>query len=166
MTIVELMVVLVIVAVIAVVAMPGLRSSTYGGGVPGFANTLDAVIGEARTRAAASRRWQRLVISADDVTYDEATTVGMAAPVAWQEIRVIRPAGSVIIAAGGTTTTLDPGADPALGAGLPLTITFSPDGSATAGTIYLQRTTSSLQAERMRVTVVRATAASYVYNDW
>jgi Tfp pilus assembly protein FimT len=163
MTTVELLVVVSILAILAAIAVPAIRSSSYGGGVPGFAYQVDGLIDEARMRAVATQRWHRLVVEAGQLTLEQASNEGMDAPTEWAEIRPLNPPGSVEVLALGEVTTLDPGPAPTPGNKLGQAVLFSPDGSASAATIYMQRPGGQ---DPMRVTVVRATSASYVYSGW
>jgi Tfp pilus assembly protein FimT len=163
MTAVELMVVVTILGVLAAIAVPAMKTSSYGGGVPGYAQRVDAVIDEARMRAVASRRWQRLAIWDNRVVLEQATREGMDTPDDWEEVRLLLAPGSAEIVALGPATTLDPGTSPKQGDGLGKALLFSPDGSASPGTIFLQRPNGD---DAMRITVVRATSVSYVLNGW
>jgi Tfp pilus assembly protein FimT len=163
MTPVELMVVVVILGILAAVAIPSLRASSYGGGVLGYAHQIDGLIDEGRARAVATQRWHRLVVQQRTVVLDQASTEGMVEPEEWQEVRYLQARDNVEAYALGATTTLDPGSAPKQGERLGEEILFSPDGSASAATIFLQRAGG---VEPMRVTIVRATAASYVYSGW
>jgi Tfp pilus assembly protein FimT len=157
------MVVVVILGVLATVAVPALRASTYGAGANGFANQIDALLDEARMRAVSSRRWQRLVVLAREVRLEEAATTGMDVPTTWRDVRSLPTPSSVEIVALDFVSRLDPGPAPTMGDNLGQDLRLSPDGSATSATIYVQRRGGG---EPTRLTLVRATSASFIYSGW
>ena len=104
------------------------------------------------------------VVDGTSVIHYHATTTGMAPPSAWTEITTMTVPDQVLIASFDEVTHVTDDTDvPAEGEGLPGAIDFAPDGSATAGTIFV---TDSADDKRARVAVYRASGSVYTYQDW
>lgn len=163
-TMIELMVVIAIVGILAAVAAVTIRKSGTGAGAFGFSNRLGSEMEEMRLRAVASRRWQRMIVDTNVILREEATTEGLATPTAWTEVRTVGTPRDVEIAATSPRTHIMPNdAVPAPGANIPASITFSPDGTGQAVTLFVRETNGYSSA---RIAVYGTTGATYVYRYW
>jgi prepilin-type N-terminal cleavage/methylation domain-containing protein len=163
-TLIELMVVVAIIGILAAVAGVTIKKSSMGAGAFGFSNKVGSELEEMRLRAVASRRWQRMIVDTHVVAREEATTEGLVTPVAWRPLRTLGTPRDVEIASTSPRTHIMPNDGvPAPGANLPISITFSPDGSGQAVTLFVRETNGS---NSTRIAVYRTTAASYVYRYW
>jgi hypothetical protein len=90
----------------------------------------------------------------------------MAAPTTWIEVRSIHAPGDIAIyAVDETVTHLSPDDSvPAAGTGVgTATITFKPDGSGQAASVFVG---DSGDKDASRVIVFSASGASYVFDQW
>ena len=111
----------------------------------------------------ATRRWHRIEVYADRLELWAATTEGMVTPVAWQFLEVTTTPADVTIASMSSKVHL--AADdsvPATGTGIPGTIDFAPDGTATAAATLFVGTTT----DPWRVGIFRMSASAYVFESW
>jgi prepilin-type N-terminal cleavage/methylation domain-containing protein len=162
-SLVESMSALAIVALLAGIAVPTLRASSAGGGPAGFARAIEAQMALARARATATRRQQKLVITADAVFHVEATTEGLGPPVAWRDLHVVVAPRDAEIAALAPTALVAAGAEaPAVGTGLGDALLFSPDGTSSTGTVLVR---DAGGGGRFRVALYR-TGSSRVLREW
>lgn len=163
-TIVELVVVIAIVGLLAAAASTFVRPRSYAKTARGFTREISAMCDSARQRAIATRKYQRISVDAAGVTHEQATTTGMAAPTEWETVAVMSLPDRVEIAAFDQTTHALEGEDvPSDGEGLPGTIDFAPDGSATAGSVFIEDASGEHQN---RAIVYSATGAVYTYEAW
>lgn len=171
-TLVELMVVVAVIAVLAGL-MFGVAPRPYDANAQVVADQMTSTFIYTRTRAVSTRKVHRVQIYEADgeqvVLVEAAEQTGMAIPSSppstyWQTIEVKRVPKSVIIQAAVLAAVTTTGATPALGDGLPHTMYFKPDGSATASTIYL--TDRSASPRFYRVLVYHATGSTYAREVW
>lgn len=163
-TLVELMVVVALIGILMAIAVSAISGTKYAGTVRGFSNEIAAELETAQIRAVATRRWQRIDVRANQIDHWESETQGMATPANWVHVRTIYAPPDVFVNALDDKTHVAPGNSvPAAGVGLPGTIDFAPDGSAQAKTIFIGETNDDT---RSRVTVYRASGATYVFKDW
>jgi prepilin-type N-terminal cleavage/methylation domain-containing protein len=161
-TLIEMAVVVAIIGVVATIAVsadPEDQASSEG-----FADQLVADMDQVRLRSMASRRWHRLTFTAGSGTLDEATTVGMTAPVAWDTIGVIHPPKRIMIDSLLDGTQVDPtGSSAGTGEGLELEVLFAPDGTGNARTIFISDVRGR---SRARVAIFGATGLARAYSGW
>jgi prepilin-type N-terminal cleavage/methylation domain-containing protein len=162
-TLIELMVVVAIVGVLTSVAVLSYRNTP--GSVHGFAQQIAGELDSARLRAVASKRWQRVEIQPMQIATWEATTEGMADPVAWQLVRTFyAPREVAVISMSPLTHIVANDSVPAAGAGLNGAVEFRPDGAAAAAaTIFVG---DDNDVSHVRVAVYRATGSAYVFSEW
>jgi prepilin-type N-terminal cleavage/methylation domain-containing protein len=138
-TLVELMIVVAIVAVVSTLAAPLFDENDET--VDGAAGQLTAELDNARLRALADHHWQRLVVAGTTLSLQEGNSVGMVAPTLWTQTYGTQLPSVVQVVAIGPTSAFNPtGSAPAAGTGLAAGVTFQPDGSSVARTIYLADT--------------------------
>ncbi len=160
-TVTELMVAMAILGVLLslAVASTGQRRA----GVRSFADRLSGECETARLRAMSTRRWHRVLVNDRGVYVDQATTTGMTAPTAYEQIAAIGAPTQVQIVAVATTTAINPGAARADGDGFDQEIRFAPDGSSSSRTVWLS---DRRRASVYRVAVYGATGQARVYEGW
>ncbi len=167
-TLIELMVVVAIVGVLVAVAVFSLTPDRYARTTKGYAQLIASEMETMRTRSVSRKRWQRLEFFGEEIIHWEAVDTGMARPVAfpddWNEMKAISaPSGVRVMAVSDRTHTAPDDGVPAVGAGLGTFIDFAPDGSATAGTVFLG---DQNEGDDTRVAVFRASGAIYIYDGW
>jgi prepilin-type N-terminal cleavage/methylation domain-containing protein len=159
-TLLELMTVVAIVGILvslAVAADPEDKANTKA-----FGDAISSEIEAARMKAVTSRRWHRVTIDAAGGYVDQGNTFGMAMPANWTEVgRFGLPKRGKILSATTVTSVTELGAAPS--GGLPAVINISPDGAASAATIYI---TDARDRTRYRVAVFGATGYARVYPGW
>ena len=168
-TLTELMVVVAIIAVLAGL-MFGMSPRPYNANAQVIADQMQSTFIYARTRAISTRKVHKVETydSTDgqivEISAADVTGMGYSTGTTWQLVEIKRIPKSVVIqavVAGAVTTT---GASPTAGTGLPYSLYFKPDGSATASTMYI---TDSASAPRYsRVLVYHATGSSYAREGW
>ena len=167
-TLVEVIVVITMVGVLAAVALVFVKPSATAATSRGYADEVAALCDAARQRAVASRTYQRIDVAADGVTHSKATVIGLI-PVDELDFTdgvigaLNTPADVFIRALSDRTHARTNESVPAPGTGVPGFILFSPDGRATARTIFIEDSRSQDQA---RVAVYRATGSVYAYSEW
>ena len=160
------MAVIVIVGLMAGAAIAFVKPSAYARTARSYGNAMTGLCDAARQRAVASSTHQRIVVDTDEILHYEGLTTGMAIPADddWQLVaRLAVPDGVVIASADSITHVTDDTDVPEVGAGLPATIDFAPDGTADAATIFV---TDSDDEKRARVAIYRASGSVYTYQDW
>lgn len=172
-TLVELMVVVAVIAVLAGL-MFGVAPRPYDANAQVIAEQVTSTFIYTRTRAVSTRKVHRVQIYADAsgeqiVLVEAATETGMAIPTSapasyWQTVEVKRVPKSAIVQAATPAAITTTGATPGEGDGLPYTMYFKPDGSATASTIYI--TDRSGSPRFYRVLVYPATGSTYAREAW
>jgi prepilin-type N-terminal cleavage/methylation domain-containing protein len=168
-TLVEVIVVITMVGVLAAVALVFVKPGSAAATSRGYADEVAALCDAARQRAVASRTVQRIVIEADRVVHSQATTTGLAPlpgedDFEFADIHTLNvPADVLIRALSDRTHVVTNDSVPAAGTGVPGEIRFSPDGRATAGTIFVE---DSRTLDRARVAIYRATGSVYAYSEW
>lgn len=165
-TLIELMVVVAIVGIVSAV-MFGIGSNTLGGGnAQSIANQTASAMNFSRMRAVNTRRIHRVDVTANEVLVWQSSLTGFGTTGAqWQFVqRFTTPKNAFVFAAESSIRTTS-GNSPTQNTGLPYTMTFKPDGSATGGTIYVSDTQNSAK-KKYRVLVYRATGSSYARSTW
>jgi prepilin-type N-terminal cleavage/methylation domain-containing protein len=165
-TLIELMAVIVIVGVLLTYAVVRIRGSQYNASVYSFADQINSEIDNMRVRATSNVRWQRMLVDEERLVHQEATFLGMRVPDddEWQDVRsLISPSGLFIYALSHRAHVATDDAVPARGDGLGDDFRFPPDGSGDGVTLFIGEDSDR---ERARVVVFRATAASYVFDEW
>lgn len=158
------MAVIVIVGLMAAAAVVFITPRSYAATARGYAYELTALMDTARQRAVATRTYQRIEVTADEIVHYAGVTDGMTLPEEWTEITTMPVPTQVVIASFDPITHVVDDTDvPAPGEGFPGAIDFAPDGAATAGTIFV---TDSADEKRARVAVYRASGSVYTYQDW
>ena len=138
-----------------------------------FAASIVAEMDAARTRAISTRRWNRISFDTDlgkmiteQSTVDEdGNPHGMKTPEddEWEVISKIDIPKTITVFAMTDTCDYVAGNDPAEGDGLDDYVTFKPDGTGTAATVYLQ---SYDLDHQWRVYLYRATGTAYAKEEW
>jgi prepilin-type N-terminal cleavage/methylation domain-containing protein len=172
-TLVELMVVVAIIAVLAGL-MFGIAPRPYDANGEVIANQVASTFQFARTRAVSTRKIHRVEIytSTDGdqvVEVTVATNTGMAVPSPlptnyWQQVEIKRVPRNVIMWSADTSAVTTTGASPAQDTSLDKTVSFKPDGSGDASTIYITDRASS--PHKYRVLVYHTTGSSYAREAW
>jgi Tfp pilus assembly protein FimT len=158
------MAVVAIIGLMAGAAVVFVRPTSYAATARGYAHEVTALCDQARQRAVATRKYQRIEADDDGVIHYEATDPGMTIPTEWTQVITMSVPNQVVIASFDDVTHASSDTDvPTVGVGLPGTIDFAPDGTATAGTIFV---TDSADDKRARVAVYRASGSAYTYQDW
>lgn len=134
-SLIELLVALAIVGVLA--ALSFAANGHARDGVRAFADEVSGELETARLRALSTRRWHRVTVTATEVYVDQATTTGMVAPVAYEEIMRITAPRTARIVALATTTAVADGAARTDGDGFAEELRFAPDGSSVARTLWV-----------------------------
>ena len=168
-TLVELMVVVAIIAVLAGL-MFGVAPRPYDANAEVIASQVNSTFIYTHTRAVSTRKVHRVVFDTDAngdqyVEIDVAPTTGMTyTGTGWLMIEVKRVPKSAIIWSAETSAVTTTGATPTQDDNLPYTVTFKPDGSATASTIYITDRNSTVK--QYRVLVYHVTGSSYARETW
>ena len=163
-TLIEVMVVVAMIGVLASTAVVFVNPSSTAASSRGYAHEVAALSDAVRQRAVASRTYQKLEITADQVIHWQGATTGMVMPEEWNLVGVLPlPADVVIASASARTHVETDDAVPGPGAGIPLDIDFAPDGSATAATVFI---TDRGDDDRARVAIYRASGSAYAYDEW
>lgn len=172
-TLVELMVVIAIIAVLAGL-MFGVAPRPYDANAQVIADQMTSTFVYARTRAVSTRKVHMIEIDAaadgeQFVRIWAAQDPGMAIPNPlptdyWQFVETKRVPKSAIIHSVTAKAEPTPGASPTKNDGLPYTMYFKPDGSATASTIYI--TDRAASPRFYRVLVYHTTGSSYAREVW
>ena len=161
-TLTELMVVVTIVGILGslVVFAPEEDDAT----VDGVASDLASELDNARLRGMGDHRWQRMTVAGSTVTFAEGNTLGMLAPTTWTTHHTMSVSPRVRIVSIGSTSAINgTGASAAPGTGLATGVTFAPDGSSVARTIYLSDTRGLSQS---RLVVFATTGGVLSRNGW
>ena len=159
-TLVELMTVLAIIGVIVTLSI------NIGGASATPATTSDRIagmVGYARARSLATRTIHRVQVESQTVSLWRATTVGLAAPTAWERLQIEAIPRSTKIWNALTTVAVTPNGGPVQNTTVLLPIDFKPDGSTTGATIYV---TDRRNYKKSRVLVYRATGGTYIREGW
>jgi prepilin-type N-terminal cleavage/methylation domain-containing protein len=163
-TLIEMMVVIAIIGLLAVSAVIFVKPRSFAATSRGYAQEIAALCDSVRQRAVASRSYQKLEIKANEIIHWQGTTTGMTPPDDWSFIGTTPVPSEVAIAATSDRTHIQPDDGvPESGTGIPAEIDFAPDGTATAATIFV---TDSVDENRARVAVYRATGSAYAYYEW
>lgn len=163
-TLVEMMSVIAIVGVLTAVAVLQIRPSAYAGSTKGFADQIASLGDQVRARALSSQRIQRLQFEEGGIIHYQAQSTGLGTPTGWDELAQVRAPGDITIRATSDRTHLNPNDSvPAAGSGLSATLDFSPDGSASAMTIFVG---DGNDKTRARVTFFGATGTARVFIEW
>lgn len=174
---------MVVVAVIAVLAglMISLSTKSYGANPRAVSDQIVATMNLAKLRAISTRRWHRVEVTGPTATTPNSvilwqwSDVGMGVPTGscvlgppatacWQVVEVTSLPRTIVIHNATTTVYASAGAasvvqDPSLD----FLIDFRPDGSSTAGTVFLADSSST---HPWRVLVYQATGSSYARENW
>lgn len=170
-TLIELMVVVAIIAILGALIV-GLASRPYGANAQNLSEQLQATLGYARTRAISTRRTHKVTIynttsgtRAEQIVLIEANqTKGTRTTGTYDTIEYRRINSNSIIWSA-TASIPATNASPTQNTGLPFTLYFRPDGSASsASTIYLTDRMGS--PKRYRLVVVQATGSTYARQTW
>lgn len=169
-TLVELMVVVAIIAVLAGL-MFGVAPRPYDANAQVVADQLTSTFIYARTRAVSTRKVHKVEVyeSTDgeqivEITAAQATGMAYSGATVWELVEIKRVPRSVIVESVVSGAKATAGESVTAGAGLPATMYFKPDGSATASTVYLLDRRAS--ARKYRVLVYHATGSSYAREGW
>ena len=159
-TLIELMVVIVIIAILGtlVISVQG-----TGGSSKSTSDNLNGALGFARLRATATRRIHRVQFEPNVVSVWQATTVGFAPPIGYQQIQTVAIPVGVQVWNAQTTVQVTAGATPVENTTLLFTVDFRPDGSSTGATVFV---TDRQQTKKHRVLVYKTTGTSYVREEW
>jgi Tfp pilus assembly protein FimT len=161
---VELMAVVIIVGLMAGAAVVFINPTKVAATARGYAHEVTGMCDAARQRAIATHTYQRITVAADEISHYQGATSGMAVPDSWNLITTLEVPDQVTVASFDDATHVTDDTDvPEVGAGLPATIDFSPDGSASSATIFV---TDSADDKRARVAIYRASGSVYTYQDW
>jgi prepilin-type N-terminal cleavage/methylation domain-containing protein len=163
-TLVELMVVVAIIGILVGAASALVKTKSYAGTSRGLADEISADLDGARSRAVATRRWQRFVFHSGGVDHYQADSEGMAEPESWTLIRSLNNPPEILIHATADRTHLT-AADsvPASGSGMDGELMMAPDGTAEPKTIFIG---DAAEGHQSRVAVYRTTGSSYVFDGW
>lgn len=163
-TLIELMVVVAIVAIISTILF-GVGSRTYGANSKNVSDQLVAVLGSARIRAIATRRIHRVIIQPSELQTWASDTTGLVDDgVIGNDLFVSREtithgvsiwdvSASVLSSSGNAVTE---------NTSLAYEIRFKPDGTSSAGTLFVHDTNGSTY----RVLVYRVTGSVYARETW
>lgn len=166
-TLPELMTVVVIVGTLGAVAMFSLSKATSNPSSTALARNIQLSMMRARTEAVGDNMQRRLSCTPTVCTYQIAQSTGMAAPVAWTNADTIASGTHSTIWNVTTTTDNATNSSGAQMSGTGPTITFFPDGSASARTVYVaDRTPGSAPANRFKVFVYRGTGMARMVSNW
>ena len=171
-TLIELMVVVAIIAVLGALMM-GLASRPYGANAQNLSEQLSTTLGYVRTRAISTRRTHKVTIynvtntgNRDEqiVSIEENQDKGTRTTGTYRAVEYRRiSSNSIIWSATDSIPALNQ--SPAQNTGLPYTLYFRPDGSASsASTLYL--TDRMGTPKRYRLVVVQATGSTYARQTW
>ncbi len=163
-TLVELMVVITLIGILSALALASMSTQRYADTASGFAEQVVAEAETARMRAAATGKWQRMDVRSEGIYFWEATTKGLATPTDWVYVETMSVPGHIQVASFDATTHLTTGSSvPAVGANLPGAIDFSPDGQATAATVFIADENAR---DKIRVIVYRASGSAHKRGGW
>jgi prepilin-type N-terminal cleavage/methylation domain-containing protein len=160
-TVTELMIAMAILGVLLSLAVVSNGQERMG--ARSFAERLSGECETARMRAMSTRRWHRVLVSDRGVYVDQATTTGMIAPTAFEQIAAIGAPSQVQIVALATTTAIDPGAARADGDGFDQELRFAPDGSSISRTVWVS---DRRRRAVYRVAIYGATGQARVFEGW
>jgi prepilin-type N-terminal cleavage/methylation domain-containing protein len=161
-TLVELMITIAIAGVLAMLASNVTDENDET--VDGVAGQVGSELVNARLRAMADHHWQRLVVAGSTLSLQEGNTVGMVPPTLWT-VTYTTPVSSVatIVSIGSTSAINPTGAAASAGTGLATGVTFAPDGSSVARTIYLS---DNLARSKERLIVFATTGTVLTRQGW
>lgn len=163
-TLTELMVVVVLIGVLSALALASISTQRHADTASGFGDQIVAEAETARMRAAATRKWQRMDVRSTGIYFWEATTAGLSAPTSWVYVESMSVPGHIKIASFDAATHLQSNDGvPAEGAGLPGAIDFSPDGQATAASVFIA---DDNNRDKVRVIVYRASGSAHKRGGW
>jgi prepilin-type N-terminal cleavage/methylation domain-containing protein len=163
-SLIELMTAVAMVGILSGLAVVFVKPTSYAASANGYAHEIAALFDAVRQRAVASGVRQMVEVTDDEVVHYQATLPGVAPADEWRLVGTLPAAPEVFIAATDTRVHVTPDDGvPSLGAGLPFQVDFSPDGTSTAATIFVQDTYGAVRA---RVAVYKATGSAYVYSQW
>ena len=158
------MAVIVIVGLMAGAAVVFVKPSAQARTARGYASSITALCDAARQRAVASNTYQRIQVTSTGVVHYQGDDDGMTIPTFTDEVAHLPVPDQVEIVSFDDVTHVTDDTDvPEEGAGLPGTIDFAPDGTASAATVFV---TDSSDDYRARVAVYRASGSVYTYQDW
>jgi prepilin-type N-terminal cleavage/methylation domain-containing protein len=167
-TLVELMIVLGIILVLASVLW-GVSGRQQNANSEIIAEQVAATFTYARTRAISTRKVHKVRIytsgTEQAMLLTAYSTTGMSAPTStsFQTLEYKRIPRSAIVWAA-SAGVVSAGAVPSQNTALDYTLTFKPDGSATASTIYI--TDRDTTMKKYRVVVYNVTGSVYARNTW
>jgi prepilin-type N-terminal cleavage/methylation domain-containing protein len=167
-TLVELMIVVAIVGILSGVALFALAPTGNAQDAAALARSLHFAMQRARVDAASDNRQRRLSCNAtlpQSCVYQMATTVGMSGTVAFQNAGDNIQAGRHAQVYNVTPTT-DAGVDNS-GARMsgPQTITFYPNGTASAATVYVSDTNAT-PSSKYKIFVFAGTGLARLADQW
>jgi prepilin-type N-terminal cleavage/methylation domain-containing protein len=161
-TVTEILVVLAIVGIVATLAVNADAEDTAT--ADAYSEVVAAELESGRLAAIGTRRWHRLTFTAGGVVVERATTTGMSTPVAYTQVSTYNaPVQTKVHSYEAITEVVGDGSAPTEGTGLPASVMFAPDGTASAATIYV---TDARNVSRFRVATFRSTGLSRVYEGW
>lgn len=163
-TLTELMVVVVLIGVLSALALASMSTQRYADTASGYGDQIVAEAETARMRASATRKWQRMDVRSTGIYFWEASTEGLSAPTAWVYVESMSVPGHIKIASFDAATHLKSDDNvPAEGAGLPGVVDFSPDGQATAASVFI---TDDNDRDKVRVIFYRASGSAHKRGGW
>ena len=160
-TLTEIAVTLALIGVLTAIAF------TYAGerraGARGFADQMSGELESARLRALSTRRWHRVTVTGTSATIEQATTIGMVAPVAYELVSSVTAPSHVRIVALATATHVNSIGKPAEGSGMTDEFRFAPDGSSVGRTLWIS---DSKDRAPFRIALFGSTGRARVYEGW
>jgi len=161
-TLAEVMIVMAIIGVLCGL-MIGVLGRTYGASTRSVSEQLVSTMSLARLRATSTRRIHRVIVQSTQLSIWQATTSGLATPIAWQQVQIVKIPSGVEVWNAQAGALVSQGASPAQSATLAYPIDFRPDGRATASTVFV---TDRAQSSFYRVLVYHASGGSYARQSW
>jgi len=163
-SLVELMVVIAIIGILVTAASAVIKTKSYARTSRGLADEISGEIDVARSRAVATRRWQRFLFHSGGVDHYQSDSEGMGEPETWTLVGSLNTPQDIQIHATADRTHLVAGDSvPDSGTGLDGELRLAPDGTSQAKTIFIGDADGHSPT---RVAVYRATGSSYVLDGW
>ena len=164
-TLVELMVVVAIVGVMSAVAMFALGNAGNSSHASALARKLQFALARARTDAVSDGRWRRLSCTAARCQLQMAPTAATPdSTTVWITLDTIEAGKHAQLWALTSTTDLTTRSPTQMSGTLALD--FHPDGSADAGTFYVEDTATNTAGHRYKVYVYQGTGMARLVSDW